>query len=418
MKKIFKGKTGLILLGLITGILFGFILKIVPEGMIRDTILVDGVLRLVGSGFINLIKMIVVPLVFFSLICGISSLGDIHKLNRIGGKTISFYLVTTGVAVTIAIGLGLAMNPGKGLDMSSLMMGEFTIPESKGLVDILLGMIPTNPVQALTTGNMLQIIVFAVMFGVALSLIGEKGNPIIKACNIINDTIMQLVSMIMAIAPFGIFALISRTVYSIGFESLLKVAEFIGVVALAMLAHAFIVYGGMLKLFTGLPLKQFYKAYAKVASVTFSTSSSSATLPLSMETMEDLGVEKTVYSFALPLGATINMDGTAIMQGVATIFIAQIYGIELGIGAILTVILTAVLASVGTAGVPGVGMITLSMVLQSAGLPVEGIALIIGFDRILDMMRTTVNVMGDCVCSLIVSKTEKSLDEKKYLSYK
>ena len=417
MKSLLKDKTGQIMIGLILGIVLGLLIKLIPEGSFRDTFIVGGIIEFLGTGFINLIKMTVVPLVFISLVCGMSTFGDAKKLGRVGSKVISFYMITTGVAVTIALGLGLLFKPGSGLDLSSIMQGEYTIPESQSLIQVFLDMIPTNPIKAMAEGNMLQVIVFAVIIGFALNLIGEKGDSLVRLFNSANDCIMKVVDLVMILAPIGVCALISKTVFSVGFDSLFSIAKFIVVVAIGMVIHSFIIYGGLFKVLTRLPLAQFYKAYAKVAGVTFSTSSSNAALPLSMEAMEDLGVNRSIYSFSLPLGATINMDGTAIMQGVAVIFIAQVYNIDLSVGVLLSVILTAVLASVGTAGVPGVGMITLAMVLQSANLPLAGIALIIGFDRILDMMRTTVNVMGDCVCSVIVAKSENELDEKKYSGY-
>ena len=417
MKKMFKDKTAQIMVGLILGIILGLLVKLIPESSFRDNFLIGGIIEFLGSGFINLIKMTVVPLVFVSLVCGMSTFGDAKKLGRVGSKVIGFYFITTGLAVTLALGLGLLFKPGSGLNLSDMIQGEYTIPESQPLVQIFLDMIPTNPIKAMVEGNMLQVIVFAVIIGFALNLIGEKGDPLVKLFNSANDCIMKVVDLVMTLAPIGVCALITKTVFSVGFESLFGIAKFIGVVALGMIIHSFVIYGGAFKILTRLPLGPFYKAYSKVAGVTFSTSSSNAALPVSMESMDNLGVSRSIYSFSLPLGATINMDGTAIMQGVAVVFIAQVYNIDLSLGVLLSVILTAVLASVGTAGVPGVGMITLAMVLQSANLPLSGIALIIGFDRILDMMRTTVNVMGDCVCSVIVAKNEKELNEEKYCNY-
>lgn len=418
MRKTKIDKTRLIMMGLIFGVIFGFILKVIPESGIKDDFLVGGILTFLGSGFISLIKMVVVPLVFVSLVCGMTSFGDMKTLGRVGGKTIIFYLCTTAIAIIAALILAVLLNPGAGLDMSYLVKGEYVIPESKPIVNVFLDMIPTNPIKSMSEGNLLQIIVVAVIFGASLNLIGERGKILCDIFEIINECIMKIVTMIMTLAPIGVFALIANTVYTVGFDSLISVAKFIGVVALAMLFHSFIIYGGLLKIITKLPVKNFMKAYSKVAGVTFSTSSSNAALPVSMEAVESIGVPRSIYSFTLPLGATINMDGTAIMQGVAAVFIAQIYGIDLGINQMLVIVLTAVLASVGTAGVPGVGMITLAMVLESVSLPVEGIALIIGFDRVLDMMRTTVNVMGDCVCSVIVAKSENVLDSEMYLGQK
>ncbi|MBO8435097.1 MAG: dicarboxylate/amino acid:cation symporter [Tyzzerella sp.] len=405
-----------IFIGLLIGIVLGFLMKQLPSGTFRDTILVGGIIKFIGNGFINLIKMIVVPLVFCSLSYAVCDMSDFKKLGRISFKTITFYLATTALAVTIATILGLVLKPGAGLDLSQLIQGDYDISNSKPIVDMLLEILPTNPIKAMAEGNLLQIIVFALFFGVSVALIGEKGKILVNILDALNECVLKIVTMVMYVAPIGVCALIANTVYSVGLESLVSVAKMIGVVAIGMLIHSFVVYSGLLKVFTGLPVRKFLKEYSTVATVTFTTSSSNASLPVSMEAMEKLGVDKSVYSFTLPLGATINMDGTAIMQGVAAVFIAQVYGMDMSIQMILSVILTAVLASIGTAGAPGVGMITLAMVLESAGLPVDGIALIIGFDRILDMMRTTVNVMGDCVCSVIVADSEKELDREKYIN--
>ena len=413
LKKVFKGKTGQIMIALLLGVIAGCLLKLGSDIKFISDIIVGGFLQFFGSGFINLIKMTVVPLVFFSLVCGISSFGDIKQLGRIGGKVILFFMLSTAVAVAVAILFGIIFHPGSGLDMSSMVQGDYTIPESQPLVQTFLDMLPTNPIAAMAEGNMLQVIVFSVFVGLAFSLMGKKAEKLVDLFELLNDCVMKIVEMVMFFAPIGVFSLIANTVFNVGLDSLVSIAKFVAVVAIAMLLHAFVIYGGVLKT-AGLKVRPFMKSYSKVAGVTFSTASSNAALPFSMESMEELGVGRSIYSFALPLGATINMNGTAIMQGVAVVFIAQVFGIDLSIGSYLTVILTAVLASIGTAGVPGVGMITLSMVLQSAGLPLEGIALIIGFDRILDMMRTTVNVMGDCVCSVFVAKTEKELDMNKY----
>lgn len=385
-----------------------------PSGTLKNTILLGGIIEILGTGFINAIKMLVVPLVFISLVCGSSSMGDVKKLGRIGVKTMCFYLLTTALAISIALGIGKLINPGFGLDMSNLITQETTIGESKSLTEIILGIIPTNPIQSLANGEMLQIIFFALLLGIAMSMIGKKADPVRKFFESANEICMKMVSVIMAFAPYGVFALITKTFSTVGFEAFASLLKYMVAVLLALFVQAILVYSGMIKGLTGLKLKPFFKNFANVAAVTFSTASSNAALPLTIETMEDLGVDNSVASFTLPLGATINMDGTAIMQGVACIFISQIYGIELGFSSLITIILTATLASIGTAGVPGVGMITLSMVLSSVGLPIEGVGLIMGVDRLLDMTRTTVNVMGDCACTLIVSNSENELDKEKY----
>lgn len=404
------GLTAKIFIGIIFGVCFGLVLKGMPDGGFKNTLLLDGILKLLGTGFINAIKMLVVPLVFASLVCGASSIGDVKKLGRIGGKTICFYLITTAVAITIALGIGKLINPGIGLDMSELITQETTIAESKSLVDIFLGMIPTNPIQSLASGEMLQIILFALLLGVSISMVGAKAEPVKKFFESANELCMKMVTIIMHLAPYGVFALITNTFATVGFDAMFSLLKYMLAVLIALALQAFLVYSGLVKFATGLKLKPFYKKFANVAAVTFSTASSNAAIPLSIESMEEIGVHNSVASFTIPLGATINMDGTAIMQGVACVFISQIYNIDLGFSGLLTIILTATLASIGTAGVPGVGMITLSMVLTSVGLPIEGIGLIMGVDRLLDMTRTTVNVMGDCACTLIVSNSEKELD--------
>lgn len=405
-----------IFIGIFLGMIFGLIVKSLPDGTLKNVILLDGVLKILGTGFINAIKMLVVPLVFVSLVCGSSSMGDIKKLGRIGVKTLVFYLITTAIAITLALFVGKLINPGLGLDMSNLVTEAPTIGESESIVDIILGMIPSNPIQSLASGEMLQIIVFSLLLGISMSAIGEKAAPIRKLFECANDVCMKMVSIIMLLAPYGVFALIATTFATTGFEAIFSLMKYMFAVSLALVLQASIVYTGMIKLFTDLKLKPFLKKFANVAAVTFSTASSNAALPLTIETMEELGVDNSVASFTLPLGATINMDGTAIMQGVACIFISQVYGIDLDLNSFITIILTATLASIGTAGVPGVGMITLSMVLSSVGLPIEGVGLIMGVDRLLDMARTTVNVMGDCACTLVVSNGEKELDKDKYYS--
>ena len=412
------GLTSKIFIGIFIGIIFGFIIKSMPSGTLKDTILLGGIIEILGTGFISSIKMLVVPLVFISLVCGSSSMEDVKKIGRIGIKTMCFYLITTALAISIALGIGKLINPGFGLDMSNLVTQEATIGKSKSITEIILGIIPTNPIQSLANGEMLQIIFFALLLGVSMSMVGKKADPVRKFFESANDVCMKMVSVIMTFAPYGVFALITKTFSTVGFEAFASLLKYMVAVLLALFIHAILVYSGMIKSLTGLKLKPFFKNFANVAAVTFSTASSNAALPLTIETMEDLGVDNSVASFTLPLGATINMDGTAIMQGVACIFISQIYGIELGFSSLVTIILTATLASIGTAGVPGVGMITLSMVLSSVGLPIEGIGLIMGVDRLLDMTRTTVNVMGDCACTLIVSNSENELDKEKYYACK
>lgn len=416
MKKL--SLTNKIFISIFLGAIFGLFLKNIPDGTIKNTVLLGGVLKILGDGFISAIKMLVVPLVFVSLVCGSSSMGDVKKLGRIGVKTIFFYLFTTAIAITVALGIGKLINPGMGLDMSNLVTVEPTIGESKSFVDVILSMIPSNPIQSLANGDMLQVILFSLLLGISMSMIGEKADPIRKVFESANEICMKMVNLVMTLAPYGVFALISNTFTSLGIDVIFSLVKYMIAVLIGLLIQALVVYIVLIKICSKLKLKPFLNKFKEIAGVAFSVSSSNAVLPLTIESMEDLGVDSSVASFTLPLGATVNMDGTAIMQGVACIFIAQIYGIDLGIGSLLTIILTATLASIGTAGVPGVGLITLSMVLASVGLPVEGVGLIMGVDRILDMTRTIVNVMGDCACTLIVSNSEKELDiDTYYKSY-
>ena len=408
--------TNKILLGLLLGFVFGLILNKIPGGYIKDTLLLGGVLHVVGNGFTSAIKMMVVPLVFVSLVAGTSSMGDVKKLGRIGGKTMVFYLATTAIAIVISLILGNLLKPGAGLDMSSMMTSEVVIGESKSITDIILGIIPSNPIQSLANGDMLQVIFFAMLIGIAINLVGKNAQPVKALFESANEICMKIVGIVMLFAPYGVFALVSTTFATTGTSAILVLLKYVLVVLLGLLIHITVVYGGLFKLFTKQKIKPFLKKFTRVAAVTFSTASSNASVPVSLEVMEELGVGKSTRSFTIPMGATINMDGTAIMQGIASLFIAQIYGIELGINAMVTIVLTATLASIGTAGVPGVGMIMLSMVLQSVGLPLEGIGLIMGVERIIDMFRTTVNVMGDNVCTLIISNSENDIDLEKYNS--
>ena len=415
MKKKFT-LTSKILLGLLFGFICGLILKSIPDSYIKDTVIIGGVFKVLGGGFTSAIKMMVVPLVFVSLVCCSSSMGDVKQLGRIGTKTIVFYLSTTALAIVIALFLGSVLKPGMGLDMSSVVTGEVSIGESKSIVDILVGIIPTNPIASFANGDMLQIIFFAMLTGVAMSIIGEKAEPVRKVFESANEICMKIVSIVMLAAPIGVFSLVAETFSTVGQDAILVLVKYLLVVLLGLFIHITVVYSGLFKIFIKQKIMPFLKKFTKVAAITFSTSSSNASVPASMEILEELGVGKTTRSFTIPMGATINMDGTAIMQGVAALFIAQIYGIDLEMNQMITIVLTATLASIGTAGVPGVGIIMLSMVLTSVNLPLEGIGLIMGVERIIDMFRTTVNVMGDNICTLIVANSENDFDKEKYYS--
>ncbi|AIF41951.1 dicarboxylate/amino acid:cation symporter [Virgibacillus sp. SK37] len=394
-------------LGVIVGIGLSFSSPDLFEGINKYA------LEPVGQIFLNLIMMIVVPIVFVSIVIGTAGLGDPAKLGRIGIQTIVFYLVTTAIALSIGLGVGYLLEPGKAgvFDTSN---ADYSAESPPPIMETLVNIIPSNPLEAMTSGDMLQIIAFAIFIGVALAVLGEKTAGIYRLFEQANDILIFLVNGIMKTAPYGAFALIASAIGDAGLDALGSMFMYMVAVILSLIIHGAVTYSLAIKgIGKASPLK-FYKEFFPAMSVAFSTSSSSATLPVSMKmAQERLGVKKSISSFVQPLGATINMDGTAIMQAVATVFIAQVYAISLGFNDILMIILTATLASIGTAGVPGVGLIMLSMVLKQIGLPVEGIALIIGVDRLLDMLRTSLNITGDATCAYIISEHDKRLENKK-----
>ncbi|EJO94680.1 sodium:dicarboxylate symporter [Ectopseudomonas mendocina DLHK] len=393
-----------ILVGLVLGVVVGMLFKSLALGLAP-----------VGALFLNAIKMLIVPLVFVSLVAGITAMSDSAKLGRISVKTIAIYLITTAFAVSIGLAFGTLFSPGEGMNM--VASGSEEAKQAPSLVQILVGLVPTNPVMAFAEGNILQIIVFAIALGVSMNLVGEKAAPVVRLFDSLAEVFYKLTDLVMRFAPIGVFALIAGVVASHGIEVLLPLAGVIGVIYLASIAHMLLVYGGLIGGLARLSPLRFFRGIAPALAVAFSTSSSSGTLPVSIEcARKNLGVSQGVAGFVLPVGATINMDGTAIYQGVLALFIAQAFGIDLNAGQYLMIILTATLASVGTAGVPGAGLIMLGLVLTSVGLPLEGVALIAGIDRILDMARTTVNVAGDLMTTTLVGSSEKELDREIYNS--
>lgn len=411
------GLTGKIVIGMFAGILFGILLNqflITPDNWVK-LVIVDGVLRIVGEFFITSLMMLVVPLVFVSLVLGTCSMSDPSKLGRIGGKALFLYLITTGVAISIALSVASIVKPGSGGSMAASDV-SFEAAPAPSFVDVLINMVPRNPINAMAEGNMLQIIVFALLFGIAMALVGKPGERLKGFFEDINEVIMKLVMILMHVAPYGVFALLARTFADLGFGDLLgDLAVYFVTVLVILLVQGFIIYPAILTLLTRLNPIVFIRKMFSNQIFAFSISSSNATIPVTMRTTtKRLGADNKISSFTVPLGATINMDGTAIMQGVATVFIAQLYGIDLTMTDYLMVILTATLASIGTAGVPGVGLIMLAMVLQQVGLPVEAIGLIIGVDRLLDMTRTAVNITGDAMVTTVVAKSEQQLDESVY----
>lgn len=408
------GLTTKIFIALIAGAIFGIILcYLVPSGHVRDDIIVEGILYVIGQGFIRLMKMLVVPLVFCSLVCGSMAIGDTKKLGTVGVRTLIFYLFTTALAITVALTVGNIIDPGIGLDMSAIKTNAADVAqmEATSLTDTLLNIIPDNPVNSLASGSMLQIIVFALIIGVILAKLGDRAETVSNFFGQFNDIMMEMTMMVMSLAPVGVFCLISRTFANIGFSAFLPLGKYMIGVLLALAIQCLVVYLGLLKVFTGLNPIKFIKNFFPVMAFAFSTATSNATIPLSIDTLaKKMGVSKKISSFTIPLGATINMDGTAIMQGVAVVLAAQAFGIHLTMTDYITVIGTATLASIGTAGVPSVGLVTLTMVFNSVGLPVEAIGLIMGIDRILDMTRTAVNITGDAVCTTIVAHQNKAID--------
>lgn len=402
----------LIFTALLLGALFRVGLHyLIPAGHIRDDIIIEGMLYVVGQGFIRLMQMLVVPLVFCSLVCGSMAIGDTKTLGKVGIKTVLFYLFTTAMAVTVALSVASLINPGLGVKVDNISTSEVSLSESKPLTEILLNIIPKNPIESLATADMLPIIVFALFVGIMLAKLGSKTSTVANFFSQFNDIMMEMTMVVMSVAPIGVFCLIARTFANIGFSAFVPMLKYMGAVILALAIQCFGVYQILLFLFTRLNPMRFIKKFFPVMSFAFTTATSNATIPLSIDTLhKKIGVSKKISSFTIPLGATVNMDGTSIMQGVAVIFIAQVYGISLTPSDLLTVVATATLASIGTAGVPSVGLVTLAMVLQSVGLPTEGIALIMGIDRILDMLRTAVNITGDAVCTTIVAHQEKALD--------
>ena len=409
-----------ILIGLVAGVPIGLLLGPRVE-----------YIEPIGELFLLLIRMIVVPLVLASLFVGTASLGDIRKLGRIGGKTILYYLCTTAIAIVIGLSLGNIVRPGSGLDESTKteLLESYRAEASakidiagqrpagvgnavKALLDTVIRVVPSNPVESLAEANMLQIIFFALLFGIAITLVpNNKGRPAIDFFEAVSEGMIQLVHIVMRFAPVGVLALIASVVGRFGLDILVSLIKYALVVAAGLVIHLVVVYSLAVRALGRMSPLAFFRGIRPAQLIAFSTSSSNATLPVTIECAEEnLGVSEEVSSFVLPLGATINMDGTALYQGVAAIFIAQVYGIHLGLGDQFTIVIMATLASIGAAGVPGIGVITLAMVLETLGLPLEGIALILGVDRLLDMLRTMVNITGDASAAVVVAATEGELD--------
>ena len=415
--------TSRIVLSMVLAMSGGILLKLINDagylGEIGQLVLIsfftEGLLDIIGQIFIASLRLVIVPLVFFSLVCGVVSISSSSRIGTISLKTLSLYLLTTAIAISIALTFALLFQPGVGVDLA--LPTAFQSTEAPSLKEVLINIFPTNPVAAMAEGNMLQIIVFSLLFGIALKSLGSSGDALKTSFETINNVILSLVKMLIELAPYGIFALLFSLFAVQGFSMIGDLAKYFFLLVFVLIFHAFFTYGSLLYLLAQLNPLRFFMKVRSLAIFAFSTSSSSATMPITLDTVKNkLGVNSSIGSFTVPLGATINMDGTAIMQGIATVFISQAYNIDLTMVDYLMVILTATLASIGTAGVPGVGLIMLAMVLEQVGLPVEGIALIIGVDRLLDMTRTAVNVCGDAMVSCVVAKSEGEFNSETFRS--
>ena len=409
-----KNLTRNILLGMLVGFVLGAILYYSNFLPLRLKEFIEiYVFNLGSSIFVNLLKLLIVPLVFFSLVSGISSLTNMTSLGNITLKTVSLYLSTTAIAVTLSLIIGSIFKPGSGY--SSNISPPDKLPQGQGIYETILDIFPSNIIEAMANNQMLAVVFFSILFGLALNKTNHLTNNFSESFEKLNTVFMQLVIMIISFAPIGVFCLIGKFVIADGLDIFQEAFKYVTLLILVLFIHAFVTYSLILKMFTNLSLLTFFKKMREVAIFAFSTSSSAATIPVTLKTVQDnLGVNKNVASFVIPVGATINMDGTAIMQGMATIFIAQMSGIDLTLIQYVQVVILAVVTSIGTAAVPSAGTITLVIILQQFGLPLEAIGIILAVDRILDMLRTSVNVTGDAAVACIVANSEGLLDKNIY----
>ena len=397
-----------IIIGMVLGFIFGMIINLfIHDPFIKDVVLMNNVFYLGGNGFLRLMKMLVVPLVFFSIVVCVASISDIEKLSKIGGSTILIYLFTTAVGVTIALLMAGIIQPGAGLDLANVSSSNVTVNQS--MTESILNIIPDNPINSLASGDMLPIIIFAALMGLILARLKDETKTVNKLF-IEGDRIMvEMTAIVMKFAPIGVFCLMAKTFGSLGFEAMVPLAKYCACLLLCLAIQLLVVYPSLLVAFTRLNPIRFFKKFISVIVFAF-PSTSTAAIPINLEKLAEMGVSKEISSFTIPLGATINMDGTAIMQGVAVMFAAQAYGIDFGLSAIITVIFTAVMASIGTAAVPSAGMVTLTMVFTSVGLSPNVIGIIMGIDSVLNMCRTAVNITGDAICTIIVSFKNNAMD--------
>jgi Na+/H+-dicarboxylate symporter len=401
-----------ILLGMFAGFVVGAFFYYTNFFSDQATLFVEKYIFVLGSTiFINLLKMLIVPLIFFSLVSGISSLNNLSSLGKITSKTIALYLATTAIAVSLSLFIGTIFKPGSGYS-SSISVAPESLPQSQGVFETIVNIFPSNILEAMANNEMLAVVFFSILFGLALSKTNHLTDNLSKSFEKLNTVFMQLVITVISFAPIGVFCLIGKFVIVDGLDVFQEAFKYVVLLIAVLIIHAFVTYTLILKLFTTISIKRFFVKMKDVAIFAFSTSSSAATIPVTLKTVQDeLGVNKNVASFVVPVGATINMDGTAIMQGMATVFIAQMSGIDLTLIQYAQVVLLAVVASIGAAAVPSAGTITLVLILQQFGLPLEAIGIILAVDRILDMLRTSVNVTGDAAVSCIVAESEGMLDK-------
>ena len=399
---------------MILGVIVGLVLNLfVDNYFIENVILMDNVFYLGGNIFIRLMKMIVVPLVFCSLVVGMSSLSDIHKIFTIGGRTILLYLVTALIGIFIALTAGAVFKPGVGVNLSAINQTSH-VTLNQTMTDLVLNIIPENPLNALASSEMLPVIIVGVIMGFILFKLRQKAPTLNKLFRESNKIMIAMTGIILKIAPFGVFCLMARTFGTLNLESMFPLIRYMGCVVFVLLIQLFVVYPIILLIFAKVNPLRFYRKFMSVIFFAFSTLSSNATIPLSMHKLEDMGVSHVVSSFTVPLGATINKNGTIIMQSVATMFAAQYCGMDLGTSAILTIVFTLILASSSTPSVPFSGLATLTLVFSSVGIPLEMIGLMVGIDHILDTFRTAVNIAGDAVCTIVVAFKNKSFDMDVY----
>lgn len=398
------------IIGLIAGLIIGAILCFVPASSFRDDFLIGTVFNIVGNGYLNLIKMTIAPFVFASLVMGISSATDVRQVGRIGSKILGIYIVTTMIASAFGIIGGMILKPGAGVNLGSFDLSTEYSQVETSVADVFLDFIPTNIVSSFANGKMIHIVVFAVFFGIAMSLLGEKAAPVKQFNESFANVMLKIVNIVMSLTPYGVCALMASTVANLGFDIIITLAKYCASEIFLLFLFGFVVYGLMFRFMTGQSYLKMLKKYSKIALVPFSTSSSNATIPYSIQFCRSVGVSEKVAAFTIPLGATLNMDGSAIMQGMTLVFVSQLYGIELSLPMLITTIITITLATIGSPGMPGVVMVTLTLVLQSVGFPLEVIAIIVAIDKFPDMFKTVLNVLGDAVDTIIVAKSEGEFD--------